>query len=223
MQRSASLSSVASRLNNLEQIVDKMEPGEGGDGDTQDSYNFTIRGSASSSSDEQWSGNHFFRVNDTSLALISYGSADFTDAVYARCHQKPFYHRVFDRFDDRFDDEIIPPLASMTMGFQYSEPDYLNELYSAASNGKSFIHTVFGNTDYIAKFDSGMCNKIFGTAENIDELTGNSIYEHFERKINSLSTDLENSLFREPFGAIPTILRRLDSIENRLSIIESKI
>lgn len=220
MQRSASLSSVASRLNNLEQIVDKLEPSDGSGGDTQQSYDFTIRGSASSISDETWAGNHFFRTYDTSLALITFGSADFTDAVYARCHQRPFYHRVFDRFDARFDDEIIPPLASLALGFQYSEPDYFTALSEkSVGNGQSFIHTVLSATDYIEKLNSGMCNHIFGAADNIEDLRGNSIYEHFTRELE----DLNNSLFREPLGAIPSILQRLDNIENRLSYLESKI
>lgn len=232
MQKSAHISSLATRLNNLEQKVDGLEEPSGGGSETD--IERIVRNTFATATDGRsgkWQENSYFFDGRTDMSAMLWGPYFWYPETYESCATVPFYHQVFGQgYRDKFGHTTTSTLAGAVFGSSAAD-DYVD---SFATHGKCLAKSVFGSREGIEQIESvafsdSLYAQCFGgdpaqVSEKFEEV-GKSISEYGSAQkslldaLVKLSADVKSAL-DDIHDSLETINGRLNSLSARVSALE---
>ncbi|MGQ5718864.1 hypothetical protein [Pseudochrobactrum asaccharolyticum] len=230
MQKSAHISSIATRLNNLEQKFDDFEEPSGGGGSETDIERI-VRNTFATATDGRsgkWQENSYFFDGRTDMSAMLWGPYFWYPETYESCATVPFYHQVFGQgYRDKFGHTTTSTLAGAVFGSSTAD-DYVD---SFATHGKCLAKSVFGSREGIEQienalpFSGSLYAQCFGgdpaqVPEKFEEV-GKSISEYGSSEKNLL--DALVKLSADVKLALDDIEDSLESINGRLNSLSARV
>lgn len=232
MQKSAHISSIATRLNNLEQKVDGLdEPSGGGSATDIERIVKNTFATATTGRSSKWQENSYFFEGRTDMSAMLWGPYFWYPETYESCATVPFYHQIFGNgYRDKFGHTTTSTLAGAVFGSSTAD-DYVDNF---AKHGKCLAKSVFGSREGIAQIESvafsgSLYVQCFGgdpaqVAEKF-ETVAKSITEYGSSEkslldaLVKLSADVK-SAFDDIEDSLETINGRLNSLSARVAALE---
>ncbi len=188
MQKSAHISSIATRLNNLEQIVDGLEEPSGGGGSATDVARI-VRNTFASATDgrsSKWQENQYFYDGRTDMSAMLWGPYFWYPDSYESCARTPLYQQIFGySYKDEFG--FSPPVsfASAVFGNRSSSTDFVKDF---AQIGSSLAKSCFGSRDILNSLDSSLAELLVALQEHVRDslLTINDRLDNIDASIRNL-------------------------------------
>lgn len=176
MQKSAHISSIATRLNNLEQKVDELdEPSGGGDNDADiERIVKNTFGSATDGRSTKWQENTYFFDGRTDISAMLWGAYFWNPVFYESCAQYSFYQQVIGHgYETKFGKETSSSLAATVFGSTTSDDfvDYFTRI------GKSLAQSCFGTRGNLSDLNISLLDSLkdfqLSTEESLQALDEN--------------------------------------------------
>lgn len=221
MQKSAHISSIATRLNNLEQKVDGLdEPSGGGSATDIERIVKNTFATATNGRSSKWQENSYFFEGRTDMSAMLWGPYVWYSATYESCTTVPFYHQVLGNgYRDKFGHTTTSTLAGAIFGSSTAD-DYVD---SFARHGKCLAKSVFGSREGIQQienvaFSGSLYAQCFGGDPS-------QVSEKFEEVAKSI----------RPSGAVPVsvldalvklsddVKRELDDVNDAIRSLRARV
>lgn len=221
MQKSAHISSIATRLNNLEQKFDDFEdPSSGGDNDADiERIVKNTFGSATDDRSVKWQENTYYFDGRTDMSAMIWGAYGWNPQLYESCAQNSFYQQTIGHgYETEFGKATSVSLAASIFGNRAAASDFVKDF---AKHGQSFAQSVFGTRDAVAQISSSFSGSLY-------EQTFGADPSQVSTKLTTVSSTIspggsERSILDVLVKMSQDLQQKLSDIDSSLSSLSSRV
>lgn len=221
MQKSAHISSIATRLNNLEQKFDDFEdPSSGGDNDADiERIVKNTFGSATDDRSVKWQENTYYFDGRTDMSAMIWGAYGWNPQLYESCAQNSFYQQTIGYgYETEFGKATSVSLAASIFGNRAAASDFVKD---TAQIGKGFAPAVFGTRAAVAQISSSFSGSLYEQSFGADP-------SQVSTKLSLVSSAVfpgidDHSLLDALFKMSQDLQQKLTDIDNSLSSLRSRV